>query len=865
MSTQVQADKRVLLPKGLVPTNYDLSITPDMEAFTFKGTVAIALRADVAVNEIVLNAVGLEFTDVQLHQGGSVTKVASDEVKFNDVDDTATIGLSVKVGKAVLTISYSGSIKDDMRGFYRSKYTHKGKDHYIGSTQFESVDARRALPCWDEPAVKATFDVTLIVANHLIALSNMPEKSVKAVDEKTKCVVFQRSPIMSSYLLAWAIGEFDRVQAHTTNGTWVSIYTQLGETDKVLWALDVSLRVLPLFEKYFEIPYPLPKLDLIAIPEFACGAMENWGLITYRESCLFCDETTSQRTREWITETVTHEISHQWFGNLVTMEWWSQLWLNEGFASFMQVLSADWMYPEWNLWAGFYRGTIDYALALDALESSHPIEVEVSRAQESEEVFDTISYSKGGAVVGMIHHYLGADVFRKAIHKYLDHFQYSNAVTADLWKFLSQESNQDVNKIMSNFTSKQGFPVIEVSELKEEGKELVCSLKQTRFLSSGRPSPENDDVVWSIPIVINVGGEDSQSVLMDTKTMEIRLPSTKWLKFNSNATGVYRVRYSDMLFKKLVEVCRTKELEPVDRLNIVSDSSAMARAGYAPTSSVLALLSVFHNEDDQFVWSSITDALSQVSGIVQHTKYLKLFCKFSCDLLKIIHASLGWDAKENESQRTVKLRATIINALLSYDDSTATSEAQKRFNTFCETKTGISPDFRVSVFKSVIRHGGKDYYYKVRNLAAVATSPEEEVMVYSAIGATTEPDLVRETLEWSIGPNVRKQDSVYVMRSLSRNIHATEAVWKWFQTNYDLLRKEFPQASLFSSFVCVADAFCSREKADEIKDFFQTKDCLGFERYVKQSIEVVTLRALYLERDHDDILNWLNQWNQSKL
>ncbi|KAM3274990.1 hypothetical protein ACQJBY_043768 [Aegilops geniculata] len=356
-------------------------------------------------------------------------------------------------------MDFTGILNDQMRGFYRSKYQYKGKERNMAVTQFESVDARRCFPCWDEPAFKAKFKLTLEVPSELVALSNMPVANATFAGP-IKTVRYQESPPMSTYLVAIVVGLFEYVEGMTTKGTRVRVYTQIGKSNQGKFALDVGVKSLNLYKDYFATPYPLPKLDMVAIPDFAAGAMENYGLVTYREvALLFDDKSSSASSKQNIAITVAHELAHQWFGNLVTMEWWTHLWLNEGFATWMSHLAVDSFFSQWNIWAQFLDRTTT-ALRLDSLEASHPIEVEIHHASEVDQIFDAISYDKGASVIRMLQSYLGAERFQKAMASYMKKYAYSNAKTEDLWAVLEKETGEPVKDLMTTWTKQKGYPVI---------------------------------------------------------------------------------------------------------------------------------------------------------------------------------------------------------------------------------------------------------------------------------------------------------------------------------------------------------------------------------------------------------------------
>jgi len=470
---------RNLLPTDVVPLHYDLSLVPDLKNYTFDGTVVINVKVKKeGLKQFTVHSNDIKISSVVFGESNKGT------CAFNEKDTTVTFTFdsALPAGDGKVTIVYQGQLNDKMAGFYRSKYVLNGEERVAATTQFEPTDARRAFPCWDEPEHKATFSVTLTVDKKLVALSNMPIVSETAKDEK-KVVKFDNTPIMSTYLLAFFVGETECVEGKTREGVTVRVYTPVGKTEQGKFALDVGTKTLSYFTEYFGIPYPLPKLDMIAIADFSAGAMENWGLVTYRETALLIDEKNSTLSgKQRVAYVVAHELAHQWFGNLVTMEWWNNLWLNEGFATWVGNLAVDHLFPSWNIWTGFVTEYFARALSLDGLEHSHPVEVDVANSGQINEIFDAISYCKGASVIRMIAEFLGEADFKKGLHAYLSKHSYKNTVTEDLWTALGTASGKPVALNMNCWTKHIGYPYIKVSRTTDN----QLNITQHRFVASGK-------------------------------------------------------------------------------------------------------------------------------------------------------------------------------------------------------------------------------------------------------------------------------------------------------------------------------------------------------------------------------------------
>lgn len=544
-------------------------------------------------NEIVLNAVDLKINKAHLEMKNGDVLETKNVVYDSHEQETASIIFEKHIdsGNGNLYLEFTGELNDKMKGFYRSKYfTPSGDERYAAVTQFEATDARRCFPCWDEPALKATFDITLIVPTDRVALSNMPVKSENVLGNGLRVVNFDRTPIMSTYLVAVVVGEYDYVEDKSSDGILVRVFTPVGKKEQGRFALDVAKKVLPYYKEYFNIAYPLPKMDLIAIADFSAGAMENWGLVTYRETFVLVDpENTSLMRKQSIALTVGHEIAHQWFGNLVTMEWWTHLWLNEGYASFVEFLCVNHLFPNFDIWTQFVTDMYTRALELDGLRNSHPIEVPVGHPSEIDEIFDEISYNKGASVIRMLHHWIGDEDFRKGMNIYLTRHQYKNTSTEDLWQALSEASNKPVGEVMSTWVKQMGFPVVSVST-KQDGTKRVLTLSQDKFTADG--SAPNESYFWKIPITISTKKSPTEihhSFVLDSKKTEIVLddiPNDTWVKINPGTVGFYRTRYPPKMLEEFLPSIKDMTLPPLDRLGLLDDLFAMVQAGQTSTVEV---------------------------------------------------------------------------------------------------------------------------------------------------------------------------------------------------------------------------------------------------------------------------------------
>lgn len=559
-----------------------------------------------------------------------------------------------------------------MAGFYRSKYKpaetpsasvpSDGEWHYMFSTQFEACDARRAFPCFDEPNLKATFDFDIEIPSDQVALSNMPVKETRPSKDGWNIVSFETSPVMSTYLLAWAVGDFEYIEAFTDrkyNGKQipVRVYTTRGLKEQGQWALQHAPKIIDFFSEIFDIDYPLPKSDLIAVHEFTHGAMENWGLVTYRTTQVLYDEKTSDpRFKNAVAYVVAHELAHQWFGNLVTMDWWDELWLNEGFATWVGWHAVDHLHPDWQVWAQFVNEGMEAAFRLDGIRASHPIHVPVRDALDVNQIFDSISYLKGCSAIRMLANHLGVETFLKGVSNYLKAHAYGNAKTTALWNALGEASGKNVTELMHPWISKIGHPVLTVAE--EPGQ---ISVKQSRFLSTGDVKPEDDTTTWWVPLGLE-GKKDQAgiaSLSLTTKEDTIRDVDEDFYKLNSGATGFYRVNYPPERLAKLST--QLDKLSTEDKISIIGSTADLAFAGNGTTPALLTFLEGFGKETHTLVWRQVLDSIGGVKSVFGEDESIKkALDNFTLKLIDQKVKEVGWDFPEGEDYLTGILRKEII-------------------------------------------------------------------------------------------------------------------------------------------------------------------------------------------------------------
>lgn len=858
------------LPKTVVPSHYQISIEPDLEKFTFTGEETVTLSIKEDTDKIVLNSLDIEISHASYKPSNEGEFVEARNIELNGKTERAVITFSpsLKAGTTgELKLSFSGILNDKMKGFYRSRYPQgEGKsDKWAAVTQFEPTEARRAFPCWDEPAIKATFEIKLIAPKDQVCLSNMPVVKETVRGNGKKEVQFDITPIMSTYLVAYVVGEYEFLESKTTDGKVnVRVYTPPGKKEQGQFTLEVVSKALPFYGQYFSIDYPLPKMDVIAISDVAFNAMENWGLVVHRDSKVLVDEkNTDAKRKEFIGIIVAHEQAHQWFGNLVTMEWWTHLWLNEGYASFMEYLCVDALFPEYEIWKRFV--SIDYgqAMILDALHNSHPIEVPVANLAEINEIFDEISYKKGSSIIRMLHNWLGDDNFRKGMTLYLNRHKYQNAQTDDLWVALGDASSKPVQEVMTSWTKQKGFPVISVSQT-TEGNKRILQVSQEKFAADGKVPEEEKKTLWSIPLNVTTASSADKIVsssLLSAKSAEITLDGIRegdWININHDASGFFRVQYSQDMLEQLIPAITSKTLSAIDRLTLQDDLFALVLAGKQSTVSFLKLLENFKNEDEFAVWNSICSRLTRVNLILSFTDIQPLFHTWGIRLLTPLYEKLGLNPKEGESQGDILLRSLVLSKLADFNEKSFAGEARKLFDTHVAGTHLIPADTRSAVYCSVARNADVFVWQSFFKLFRETDQQEEKDRIAYALGCLPTEERMYKVMAFSLTDEVPLTTSIVILQSVAENKVGHEMAWRLFKERINIYKTRYEGGLLARLLVQYATKnFASREKADEIEKYFQSSPFGGGERAAQQSVESVRLNADWLERDVRDIKDYL--------
>lgn len=766
--------------------SYDLFLDIDFQNLEFKGRVLIELESE---RDVILNCIGLKILN---------SRADGRSCQFEQNDENLTIRTGPFRG--TLEIEYAGSIPDLLVGIYRAPYNGT----YMITTQFEAAHARRMFPCVDHPEYKAEFKLTVKINKDLDTISNTPIESVKVQADK-KIVSFQKTPRMSTYLLYLGIGKFDEAGEKLGNID-VIVATTPGKVSKGKFALEAAKKSIELYESYFGIPYMLPKVHLISVPEFAAGAMENWGAITFREAALEVDENSSVKTRQRVAEVVAHELAHQWFGNLVTMKWWNDLWLNESFATFMGYKVVDAVYPQWKIWQDFLIREASGAMARDSLRNTHPIEVEITSPNEIAQIFDEISYGKGACILRMIEAYLGTDYFRKGIENYLTQHKFSNATGKDLWSSLEEVSGKQVKMIMSEWIRKPGYPVI--TAMTSEGKLM---LKQERFLLSG--ASEKD--VWPIPITMKLDRE-SKTLLLNEEEKVIDIKDVKSLKLNLDHTGFYRVRY-----KGLYDLIWRSELSALDRWQIVFDAVAFLVSGKMPFDEYLNLVKRYCGEQDYLPAHEVSDQLLSLY-LIMPSRVAEITREFHRSQLKIL------EGKTDE--RSLTLRGIMASRLAIVDESYARDLGSK-FHDYEK----VEPDMRGAVAVAYARAFGN--FENIVMRYRESDSDEEKIRLLNAMMSFKETSLIALSLGLALSGEVKRQDVGSIILAGAANPDAKDLTWIWLKVNIGRLLKLHEGTGRLSQILLSVIPILGIGRVEEVERFFKENEIPQAKKGIEAGIE----------------------------
>jgi aminopeptidase N len=768
------------LPKNVVPIDYSVAIVPDIKSMTLAGTESVLLDFRAATATIQFNSLNDKLRAVTL-DGKPVKSVVSDDDKQLT---TVTLAAPAPVGRHTLRFRYTGKIEDQPRGLFIQHYVDpKGVKGLMLSTEMEATDARRMLPCWDEPAFRATFKLTVTVPAAWKTVSNMPVAQ-RVVKGKLATTSFERSPKMPSYLVEFTGGDLAQIQA-TADGTRFGVWAVRGQEQGGVTALANAQQILADYNDYFGVRYPLPKLDSIAIPGGFSGAMENWGAITYNETILLLTPASTLRDRQGVYSVQAHEMAHQWFGDLVTMGWWDNIWLNESFASWMAAKETDRRNPDWHWWLG-QDGDKEGAMGADAVTSVHAIQQHVSDELLVNNAFDPeITYSKGQAILRMFEAYLGPDTFREAMRQYMKAHAYSNATGADLWNALGAASQRDVRAIAAGWTEQPGFPLVSVVAHCAADGERTISLSQRRFLRNGADTGASS---WMVPLQIRSGARAVPQAALLTQDGQTAAAGRcdEPLSVNADAIGYYRAGYDAATLATNTRQFGT--LPAGDRLALLDDQWAQASAGTAPLGSYLALVAAMGPELIPRAWEQIADALETIEYAERDSPGHAAFAAYARSLLRPAFDQVGWDAKPDEPPTVRRLRRVLVGDLGAWGDEAVIAESRRRFAAFIVDHAAIVPDDRGVILAVVARHADEPTFEQLHKLAMETRDASEVQRFFSALMAVADPQLAARAAKIALSDDIPPQANTLPLNlvfQLARDHQ--QLAWATFVANSDKL------------------------------------------------------------------------------
>ena len=848
------------------PTNYLIDLAPDKQNMTFTGRVVISgHKTGRPSQRLTFHQKELTITEAKVVYHGKNGKeaIAIDRINTHKAFDEVRLHADKLLypGDYVVTLEFSGVITRAMNGMYPCDFTHNDINKQLIATQFESHHAREVFPCIDEPEAKATFDLSLKTLKNETVISNTPVKSQEVLKSDASHMVthFERTPHMSTYLLAFIYGEMNFLEAKTKKGVVVRTYATPDNVSFTKFALDTAVKCLDYYSEYFGIDYPLDKCDMIALPDFASGAMENWGAITYREQALLVDpDNTSLSTKQYVAMVVAHELTHQWFGNLVTMQWWTDLWLNEGFATWFEYLAVDHIYPKWKMWTQFAVDEQQQALKLDALEHTHPVQVTVNHPDEIRTIFDSISYSKGASVIHMLYHYLGAKDFQTGLRYYLKKHSYKNTTTHDLWDALEEASEKPVRSFMHAWTTQSGYPIVHV-----EAKESSLSITQERFYLNPL-SKHVDKNVWPVPLLSDLDALPDTLETSSEKYYDIQSDSSK---LNVGGSGFYRTTYNATHLQHLATKIKKGQLDPLDRLGILADMTEAAKAGKTDASEVLHLLKSFKDEDDNAVWDIIAGLLGSIRVIMDDEEVRENMKPFVCKLVAKELKRLGWKSKPNESHFDRLLRPTILGMAAASDEKSVVDFALSKFAEMhvpedvsvdlrttgprTNSRNGLlDPDLRGVVYGTAARTGGEAEFNKLLAMHNNSSFSEERLNLCAAICGFKQPELIDRALALIDTDAVRLQDVAYWLAYSFSNRFARAKTWDWMTTHWDWLEKNMGNdLSFYRMPIYAARGYSDDAFLATYKKFFGKVLSPAFDRSYNQGIEMIQWQSAWKKRD----------------
>jgi len=859
------------LPQDVVPEHYNLTFTPDLQKATFAGDAAIQVKIVNSVHTITLNSAELEFQSTTIEQGGNVQEA---KVSFDAAKEQATLTASAQLmpGPANIRISFTGILNDKLRGFYLAKT----KLRNYATTQFESTDARRAFPSFDEPAFKSTFDITLVVDKGDTAISNgriVTDTPGPGADKHT--LKFSTTAKMSTYLVAMSVGDFECNEG-SADGIPIRVCGTPDKKPLGMVAVRYAEEILKFYNQYYGIKYPFGKLDIVGVPDFEAGAMENTGAIFYRESLLFIDDQhSSVSSHQAVFEVLAHEMAHQWFGDLVTMQWWDNLWLNEGFATWMALKPSQALHPEWNAALDGVRAT-NGAMTIDSLRNTHPIRAKAETPDEINELFDGISYEKGSAVLRMVEAYVTPDVFRRGVNAYLRKFAYSNAAAEDFWREITVASGRRVDQIMPGFISQPGVPLVTVKS-SCVAPQVAAPSRHRRRARIGKPQPKTEVTLtqarffaepgasdskqqdWVIPVCIKASDAKPFCQLVGRQQQIIPMAGcSSWVFANSGASGYYRTRYEGEVLPK-VNAAAASHLTTAERVSLVADQSALMRAGQESTGNYLDLITALNQDAENSVVSTYSGSLASIDDYLLANADKDAFRAWVRGNFRPMLAKIGWEPAPGEKDDVRNLRGNLIGILGRLgEDSETIQKATALAKKYLEQPDSVDPSIASTVLAVAARFGDSALFQQYLATMRHRNAPEQFYNLAGALASFHDPQLVQQWLEIIVSPEIRNQDAAGFIADLISRPGTNRVAWEWVKAHWPQVEAQLTQSS-GGAVVGATRSFCDAGSRDDVQKFFTDHKVASSERTLRQTIERIDSCISYRDQQQSSASAWLQQ------
>jgi len=849
------------LPQVAFPENYQLTFAPDLGKGNFAGEETIRVKLLNPASQIVLNSADIDIHEASITSAGATQKAA---ITFDKDKETVTLAVEkpVAAGLATIHLQYTGILNSEMRGFYTGKYGHWRK---YASTQFESTDARRAFPCFDEPAYKATFDITIIAdKGHTVLSNTKPISDTPGPEEGKHTVHFATTPKMSSYLVAMVVGEFEYIEG-SADGIPIRVYSTPGTKQLSTFALEIAENVLPYFDRYFGIKYPYGKLDMVAVPDFSAGAMENVGLITYRDIFMQLDEQhASLGIKKLVAIAVSHEIAHQWFGDLVTMQWWDDIWLNEGFANWMESKPVEAWKPDWQPLLDEVNGdpinsTLG-ALNVDSLASTRAIKQPAETPAQIQELFDGIAYGKTGAVLRMLEAYLGPETFRAGVNEYVKEHAYGNATADDFWSTLARVSKKPVDAVMASFVKQPGVPMISV-QAQCSGSSTTVSVAQQRYFYDRTAFNAGSDQLWQIPVCMRTKQPNGESAgkceLLTKKQDTFSLPGcAPWVLANAGGSGYYRSAYQPSGVRALAESAESA-LTPLERIILLTDTWAAVRVGQQPMGDYLTVAEGFQSDRTDAVLGLLFNHLNYIGKYLVNENDRETYQAWVRNLLTPIAKEVGWEPKPGEGDSQKNLRANLLQVLGDVGhDPEAIAEARKLTEQALQKPAAVESNLAGAALALAALNGDSALYDNLMTRTKTAKTPELYLLYLYTLASFNNPQLQQRTLEYAVSPDVRSQDALGLIGAVMGNRTGEKLAWDFVRSHWAEVEKAggpFAGAQIVTS----AGSFCDTGLRDEVKDFFSAHKVAAAERSFKQSMERINNCVDLKSQQSNQLASWL--------